>query len=324
MPPDVVIVGTEAFFAPLNHLIREMSDLEIATVETIDALDEAIQQSRPGLLILQANDNGLWRWCQRFKQQPSHSWVYCLAIDQPSVAIPHYGLERNLQSLQRNSQALSIGFNAYLWLDPQPPSTALATAQAQLLEASLRTGIGHLQKYRELSHANDLLSAIALSDALTQLSNRRAFDWELPRQIQMAREQAVPLCLLILDIDHFKAVNDTYGHLIGDQVLQILAERLRHNMRFYETPFRYGGEEFVIILTDTRPHEAMQISQRLCCSVSQQPFVIGPSLQLSITVSIGLADLRSEDDAKGISLLDRADQNLLKAKNDGRNRVIQS
>jgi two-component system cell cycle response regulator len=169
---------------------------------------------------------------------------------------------------------------------------------------------------------NDLLSAIALSDPLTELNNRRAFEWELPRQIQNARNRNMPISLIMLDVDYFKTINDTYGHLVGDRALQLFSARLRHNLRFYDTPFRYGGEEFVLILSDTGSQEATLIAHRICQLISQQAFAINETLDLNLTVSAGAASLRANDDTRGMSLLHRADQNLLKAKSQGRNRVV--
>lgn len=177
---------------------------------------------------------------------------------------------------------------------------------------------------RELSQKNDLLSAIALVDPLTQLANRRAFDWELPRQIEAARTQHYSLSLLMLDIDYFKGVNDKHGHLVGDQVLRMCAERLRYHMRFYETPFRYGGEEFVVILQNTSLQEAEKTAERLRRLINDAPFVVSNNLDLSLTVSIGVAVLELSDDARGIDVIARADANLLRAKSNGRNQVITS
>jgi two-component system cell cycle response regulator len=163
---------------------------------------------------------------------------------------------------------------------------------------------------------------MALADPLTELSNRRAMEWELPRQIHNARVESTPLSLVMLDVDYFKSVNDTYGHQVGDRVLQLLAARLRHNLRFQDTLFRYGGEEFVIVLSNTTFQDALIVARRLRCLISDQPFHIDGSLALGITVSMGLASLISTDDAKGESLIRRADHNLLRAKSSGRNQVF--
>lgn len=203
---------------------------------------------------------------------------------------------------------------------------ALHSSQRRLIQAHIQIGLNRAQRYRDLSRINDWLSAVALVDALTQLNNRRSFDLELPRKVKVARSKNTPLSLMVIDIDSFKAVNDRHGHLVGDDVLKMLAKRLLTNMRFYDTPFRYGGEEFVVTLSNTDITEGMAIAQRLRQSIEQTPFEISSRIsaagKLPLTISIGLTELRAEDDEHGRSCLHRADQHLLQAKAKGRNRVI--
>jgi two-component system cell cycle response regulator len=227
--------------------------------------------------------------------------------------------------LELTCAALRQGADAYIWQQPKqktdnPP--AEETANEQLLLAHLSVGLRKAQKYRDLVRTNDLLTAIALADSLTELKNRRALNGDLPRHIQKARSHGDPLSLMILDVDYFKKVNDSYGHLVGDRLLQLLCHRLRHNLRFQDTPFRYGGEEFVIVLTNTTCDDALVVAHRLNRVVSEQPFAINDKLAINITISVGTACLQPEDDTKGTSLLERADQFLLQAKAAGRNRVI--
>lgn len=191
-----------------------------------------------------------------------------------------------------------------------------------LLQAQLLAGWRLIQGYRDLLRTNDLLSTMALVDPLTELSNRRALDWDLPRHIQQARDRQEPLSLVIFDLDHFKRVNDTYGHLIGDVVLKLLSARLRHNLRFNDTLFRYGGEEFVAILSKTQAEEAIDIGQRLCRIVSGQTFTINDDLELALTISAGITELQTSDDSQGLSFLERADGHLRRAKQAGRNQVV--
>jgi two-component system cell cycle response regulator len=191
-----------------------------------------------------------------------------------------------------------------------------------MLRSQIIAGLRMVTTHRELMRTNDILSAIALSDPLTELNNRRALDWELPRQVQNARSRSEDLSVLMLDVDHFKTVNDTYGHQVGDRALQLIASRLRHNLRFRDTLFRYGGEEFVIILGCTEKQESLLVAHRLCRLIGDQPFTIDETLDLTITISAGVASLQPRDDPRGISLLKRADSNLLRAKSTGRNRVV--
>ncbi|MDA0265951.1 MAG: GGDEF domain-containing protein [Cyanobacteria bacterium] len=303
------------------------------TVWSADSADVALaslEKHLPELVVLQATASENWTLCKSIRQQWHPLWVYCIWLDHGSDTAdltPHQVLQRQAQ---RTSKAMEVGGDTYLWWPVQQASPR-ASPQLQedpglgrIMQAHIRAGLQRVQAYRDLSQTNDLLSAIALSDALTELGNRRALDWELPREIQSTRKLEQPLSLLILDIDFFKSVNDRHGHLVGDQVLQMVAERLRHNMRFYETPFRYGGEEFVILLKNTSLEEGERVGERLRQLMDNNPFVIDAELDLSLTVSIGVATLQPNDDEAGMTLLGRADRNLLKAKATGRNRVVVS
>ncbi|HEY9764352.1 MAG TPA: GGDEF domain-containing protein [Trichocoleus sp.] len=327
MNASVLIVGEDSFLSHVLNQLRGLSTLTLQTVPTASEAAEALQAEARDIIILQAAHPENWALCHTLKRQRNLAPLYCILVDEQAWTANTSDtvvLKRYISSM---TTALETGADAYLWLTQNATDQLLETfrdEQERLFQAQLCLALQQVQAYRELSRANDLLSAIALSDALTQLSNRRAFDWELPRQIHAAREQDLPLNLLVIDIDYFKAVNDQYGHLVGDQVLQMVAERMSNNMRFYETPFRFGGEEFVVILSNTQAKEALMIAQRLRKLIGEKPFVINETLALSITVSIGVACLMPEDDNKGISLLDRADHNLLKAKAAGRNQVVQS
>jgi two-component system cell cycle response regulator len=220
------------------------------------------------------------------------------------------------------AEALESGADAYLSLSADTADSAVPIQENRLLRAQIQAGLRGIKFYRELMQTNDVLSTMALADPLTELSNRRAMEWELPRQIQNARSYSTPLSLIMLDVDYFKSVNDNYGHQVGDRVLQLLAARLQHNLRLQDTLFRYGGEEFVIALSQTNFQEAKNVATRLKCLVSDQPFNIDGTLALQITISLGLGFLNAEDDIKGETLLRRADENLLRAKTSGRNRVF--
>jgi two-component system cell cycle response regulator len=129
-----------------------------------------------------------------------------------------------------------------------------------------------------------------------------------------------PLSLLLADIDHFKSVNDCYGHDAGDAVLREFAVRFRHNTRSVDLACRLGGEEFVSIMPDTDLHRARQIGERLRASVAGEAFRINEQTALEVTASVGLATLAAASDTPDL-LLKRADQALYAAKREGRNRV---
>ncbi|MEL6385305.1 MAG: GGDEF domain-containing protein [Cyanobacteria bacterium J06626_18] len=295
-------------------------------VETAREAAQLIASETPEIILLQASQKDNWEFCHLLKRQRRLIWSYCILLDRRSCSSENTATDVLLRQNRLVTTALEAGADAYLWV----PDTLLEEPQetadylGRLIQAHVRTALRRITASKELSQTNDLLSAIALVDPLTQLANRRAFDWELPRQIEAARMQNYSLSLLMLDIDHFKGVNDKHGHLIGDQVLRMCAERLRHHMRFYETPFRYGGEEFIVILQNTSIQEAQKTAERLRCLINDAPFVISSDLDLSLSVSIGVSTLEATDDAKGIDAIARADANLLKAKSAGRNQVIAS
>lgn len=326
MDASILLVGGDDFLSTLLHRIRK---LVTSTVEVALSPSEAvplIQAQQPDVVILQANQPGSLELCRQLKDQTKLAWIYCIVLDSPAQRLGESWLDHRWE-LECRTEALESGADAYLWL-PQSPSKEdpseqeLFVQQDRVLHAQILTGLRMVQTYRELMRTNDILSAIALSDPLTELNNRRALDWELPRQVQNARSRTEPLSVLMLDVDFFKLINDTYGHSAGDRALKLIASRLRHNLRFRDTLFRYGGEEFVIILNSTDQHEALLVGRRLCRLISENPFNIDEALSLSITISAGAASLQQSDDYRGATLLQRADKNLLKAKTTGRNRVI--
>lgn len=317
MDASILLIGNEQFQCVLRALLRTAA---VSSVEAVADVFEAmplILAQQPDLLLIQAVQPNSMDLCRQIKGQGRLAWIYCILVDdQPSYPDnPQTDLEL---------EALEMGADAYRQIPPVEEIYGAIpySLPHRILQAQIQVGLKQVQTHRELMRTNDVLSAIALSDPLTNLNNRRAFEWELPRQIQNARERSVPISLVMLDVDFFKSINDTYGHLVGDQVLRFLAARLRHNLRIYDTPFRYGGEEFVVILSNTDAREAMMIANRICQLIQEQPFAIDEALDLTVTISAGTATLQPDDDAKGLSLLHRADQCLLSAKAQGRNRVI--
>ncbi|MEM7770206.1 MAG: diguanylate cyclase [Cyanobacteria bacterium P01_A01_bin.37] len=315
MNASVLIVGSDDFFNLIRHHIGSVEYLTIATAPTGQEALLIVQAQQPDILVLQAGRIDILELCQTLKQQSHLSWIYSLVVGCSDQNLLYNHAETQAEL---TSEVLEHGADACLWLE----TNGQQERKKRLLQAQLHAGLRRVHSYREIARTNDLLSAIALSDPLTELNNRRALEWELPRQINNARDREIPISVLMLDVDFFKRINDTHGHLVGDRALKLISARLRHNLRFYDTPFRYGGEEFVIILNNTGWKDAKLIGQRLCNLIAEQPFAVGEHLDLSITVSAGAASLKHDDDEKGISLLRRADQYLLKAKSRGRNQIL--
>src|SRR5581483_381286 len=156
----------------------------------------------------------------------------------------------------------------------------------------------------------------ALTDELTRLPNRRYMAQRFLQEMQRARRYHKELAFVMIDIDHFKQVNDTYGHLQGDQVLAELAKILTAAKRESDVAARYGGEEFALILHETDPEGAMVLAERIRASVEQATF---PG-NLKLTISIGVA--ATNDETQFTSLMEKADEALYEAKEGGRNRVV--
>jgi len=164
------------------------------------------------------------------------------------------------------------------------------------------------------------------TDVLTGWHNRRYLYVRLKEELARSRRDSTHLVCLMLDVDHFKAVNDTWGHAAGDEVLQELAARIDTQVRATDVAARYGGEEFVVLLPDTENSSAILLADRIRQSISETPFDLPGGKTVAVTVSIGIAGARAEtkvEDLKtlGDSLLARADVALYRAKSAGRNRV---
>ena len=158
----------------------------------------------------------------------------------------------------------------------------------------------------------------ATLDALTGLNNRRQFEVRLKQEIATTKRQKNPLCAMMIDIDFFKKVNDTYGHASGDTVLRTVASIIKEHLRESDIPSRYGGEEFAVLLPYTHIDEAQIVGERLRKAVENTPVPIDKK-NINVTISMGLAEFNPEE--TGEKLFERADKALYEAKESGRNRV---
>ena len=158
----------------------------------------------------------------------------------------------------------------------------------------------------------------ATLDALTNLNNRRQFEVRLKQEIATTKRQKNPLCAMMVDIDFFKKVNDTYGHASGDAVLRTVASIIKEHLRESDIPSRYGGEEFAVLLPYTHIEEAKIVGERLRKAVETTPIPIDKK-NINVTISMGLAEFSPQE--TGEDLFKRADSALYEAKESGRNRV---
>ena len=172
-------------------------------------------------------------------------------------------------------------------------------------------------KVEELKKAQQQLRHLSRSDALTGLANRRPFAEYLSLGMDLTRRKGIPLCMLMADIDHFKHINDTYGHDNGDMVLRAIAGMLRSSCRIKDLAARIGGEEFVILLAATRLDEARLVAERIRANIGNTPLLPDGGY---VTVSIGVASFRANETAK--NFMKRVDAAMYAAKEAGRNRVM--
>jgi two-component system cell cycle response regulator len=178
------------------------------------------------------------------------------------------------------------------------------------------------KRYQDRLVANYTASlSMALTDALTGLFNRRYVMGHIERLVARSGEQKKIFAVLMLDIDHFKNVNDTYGHAAGDVVLKEFAHRLSRHMRNFDLVSRIGGEEFLVILPDVDIGMVGAIASRLCSVIADDPIVCTPEgTRINITTSVGVT-LAGERNEPVDAVLKRADTALYRAKNSGHNRV---
>lgn len=179
----------------------------------------------------------------------------------------------------------------------------------------------------ESAQNHERLKLVGLTDPLTGINNRRYFERRCLEEISLARRHGWPLACMFLDIDKFKSINDTHGHLAGDEVLRKVAAMIKAQLRASDIIARFGGEEFVALLPQTPLRPAADIGERIRAAIATQPFEPLPGMALPVTISIGISLLCSQTGEQGVAaqaeaLIARADQALYMAKEGGRNRVI--
>jgi two-component system cell cycle response regulator len=209
-------------------------------------------------------------------------------------------------------RGLDMGVNDYI----------VRPVDANELLARVRTQIKRKRYTDHLRTRLEETVEMAILDPLTSLHNRRYMTSHLKTLFEESSQRGKPLSVLVLDIDYFKAVNDSYGHDAGDSVLREFAARVRRNIRGIDLACRLGGEEFVVVMPDTDLGKAYLVGERLRQCIAAAPFYAGERVgTLEVTASVGVAALEFPDDTPEL-ILKRADQALYCAKRDGRNRVV--
>ncbi|NIA70261.1 PleD family two-component system response regulator [Pelagibius litoralis] len=269
-------------------------------VKTVDEALSAAQGADFDLLIVSLHlgqEDGL-RLCSQFRSQDDTRHVpILLLLDE--------------EDLPRLPKGLEIGVTDYV----------IKPIDRNELRARTRTQIRRRRYHDKLRDMLRSSVALAYTDTLTGVYNRRYMSAHLDRKIVEIAETVKPVSILMFDLDHFKSVNDTHGHTAGDEVLQELANRVTRGIRDLDLLCRYGGEEFVIVMPDADVDVAVNVAERVRSLVADQPFAIsGSDTSLDVTISIGAATTRDPMETPE-ALISRADEALYGAKEAGRNRV---
>jgi two-component system cell cycle response regulator len=211
---------------------------------------------------------------------------------------------------ERIAKAMELGVNDYM----------TRPLDREEMLARLRTQVKRKRYNEQLRISVTRTIEMAVIDGLTGLHNRRYLDNHLQTLVDRAKTRRRPLSMVMIDLDHFKRINDTFGHIAGDAVLKEAARRIRRNVRGIDLACRYGGEEFAVVMPETDGTTAAMVAERIRTQIGNLPIDANGTL-LPITASFGVSQLDwSADTLDG--LVDRADQALYRAKKDGRNQVV--
>jgi diguanylate cyclase (GGDEF)-like protein len=245
--------------------------------------------------------------------------VIVLATTAVTYALAVWRL-RPLLALAAGARRLALG-EAGVRVDPGDAVAEVRALAESFNHMASRLDESHREldrRHRELERANAVLEQLSVTDGLTQLYNHRHFQTQLLREAKRAERSGDPLCLLLVDVDDFKGLNDRLGHSAGDRVLQEIARAMQEQIRETDYLARYGGEEFVLLLPHTTVEGAAGLAEKVRGAVEALAApVIGPQGRVQVTVSIGLAPYAKGPEAT----FDAADRALYEAKAAGKNRV---
>ncbi|HEX9904759.1 MAG TPA: PleD family two-component system response regulator [Propylenella sp.] len=296
----LVVDDRENSMRTIRRALRRSFDMEI-TADPVDAIAK-VQAQNFDLLIISLSlktGDGL-RLCTQIKTMDRLRQTPVLLIT-------------DADETPRLMQALDLGVNDYV----------IRPIDANELRARVRTQLRRKSYAERLRNMVSSAVELAITDPLTGLYNRRYLDAHIASAVEHAGATGKPVCVLLFDIDHFKAINDHYGHDAGDDVLKDFADRLRRGVRNIDLVARLGGEEFVLVMPETDAAFAAAVAERLRSDVEKVAFPTRSGESIAVTVSIGLAEWQGTADTVE-SLVRRADQALYAAKRAGRNRVVAS
>ncbi len=322
---DLLAIAAHRFEELIHHVFDELariSDLDAVTLVLLDPLGE-IQQMAQDLRMQLSDYPKLWfvRQAQEVLpvainqamlgpyQSSYHSQLFASCARKPnSVAI--------LPLLRQHRLLGYLNLGCY---DIRRFQENMATDFIERLASILAICLENVINSEKLTH-------IGLTDTLTRVSNRRHVELRALEEVERARRQHYDIACLYLDLDHFKQINDRYGHQCGDEVLIEVARRIKAELRLSDTLGRFGGEEFVAVLVNADFQSALQVAERIRKNIAATAIALSDGLHCPVTISIGLACLNTTDNQGNVSelmrrLLQNADRALYAAKHNGRNQV---
>lgn len=284
----------------LEILLRKWGYQSIAVENGAQAWEVLEGSNAPRLLVLDWHMPGLdgLELCRRIRERSTHSLAYVI------ILTAQEGRGGMLASLQAGAD----DYVSKPW-------------DSEVLRARLAVGQRILRLHEELETANRLLDISARTDYLTQLLNRRALIDRIEQELSRAQRGKLSVALIMTDVDHFKEINDSSGHVTGDQVLIEVAQRIRNACRPYDVVGRFGGEEFLVFMSDVSPATVEGIAERIRAIIADEPIEIDEDA-FSVSVSSGALWVNMPATVVADPLIRGVDELLYRAKKGGRNRVV--
>ena len=325
----VVEVGSKKAEVETHYTIAEALgqtiERKILKEVVVDLLYRVLDAATVTLLLLQENKEGLFEVVHAHTpgQRHFHAFFDLESDEEPPGDLEreeiwklvHHGYTRPVFSKTGHRLLVPIqlkGMQMGLACVTKPPGRVFTMAERKIVPV--------LTHHITISFANARLYSMAVTDGLTSLYTKRYFNLKLDEYVDYVHEGRPGFCVMILDLDHFKEVNDTHGHPVGDRVLARIADLVQENIRHGDIPCRYGGEEFVVLLKGENQDDAVRIAERIRRRVAEHRFVIDAIPPFSRTISIGLACFPRHADT-AVEIVAAADAALYRAKARGRNRV---
>jgi diguanylate cyclase len=259
---------------------------------------------------------GAWIAAMHFNLLPSVMLASMLAMDKISVG--GWRLFGRALAVQ-GAACVAVGAATGFAFDPMPTPTILYACLPLLVAYPIAVGVVTYRLSRRVREQNRQLGTISRTDGLTGLLNRTYWERSVSAELKRHRRHDSPAALMMLDIDHFKSINDRYGHLTGDEVIQNVAALLHAALREQDIPGRYGGDEFGVLLPDTDLAGAAAIAERIRSQIAAADMQSAAGVRCGVSIGIALADGPGDDVRQWIA---RADRALYRAKAQGRNRIV--